>query len=59
MYALHYTVTVEAHRPLDDPDLLIHQQIPKSYTDLQCIVASKATYMKQNKMAPIMTRNEI
>ena len=51
-------VTVEGQKPLDDPDMLIQQQIPKSYIDLQCRLALKASHMKLNKMAPIMTRDE-
>jgi len=53
-----FTVTVEALRQLDDPDILMHQLIPKSYMDLRSKVHLKALDMKQNKMAPMMAKRE-
>jgi len=43
---------------MDDPDALMQQQIPKSYLHLQKAIHDKASEMRQNKMAPIMSKDE-
>ena len=51
-------VTLKFDKPVDDPDALMQQKIPKSYLHLQKEIHDKALEMKQNQVAPIMNKDE-
>jgi len=51
-------VTLKFDKPVDDPDALIQQQIPKSYLHSLKNIHTKALEMKQNQVAPILKKDE-
>jgi len=51
-------VTLKAGKPIDDPDALLQQYIPKSYLNLQKEIEKKSKEMKQQKLAPLMNKPE-
>ena len=50
----NYLVTLKDGKPLDDPDALLQQYIPKSYLSLQNKVEKKSLEMKEKNLAPMM-----
>ena len=57
-YAYYFSVTLKNGKPLDDPDALLQQYIPKSYLSLQYEVESKISELKQKNVAPMMSKTE-
>ena len=51
-------MTLKTDRPLDDPDALLQQYIPRSYLNLQNEVEKKILDMKQKNLAPMMNKEE-
>ena len=51
-------MVLKIDKPLDDPDALLQQYIPKSYLNLQNEAEKKALEMKQKNLAPIMSKEE-
>jgi len=53
-----FLVALKIDNPLDDPDALLQQYIPKSYLNLENEIEKKTLEMKQKNLAPIMNKEE-
>ena len=51
-------VVLRLERPVDDPEQLLYQLIPKSYLDILNQVNTMVVCLKQTNEAPIMTKKD-